>query len=71
MPLCVETHRSTTGLAFLLHGGKVSRESKIQSTVMEAEYVAVSDRGKVVLWLHQLLSDMRYMMVPMKAHCDS
>jgi len=60
----LDTRRSTTGYTFLVNSGSISWSSKIQTTVAlsttEAEYMALSETTKEVIWLRQLLSDLGY-----------
>ena len=55
-----DTRRSTTGYVFTLNGGPVAWSSTTQSTTAlastEAEYMALSDAMKEVLWLRWLLT---------------
>ena len=55
----VDTRRSTTGFVFMINGGPVSWSSTTQSTTAlastEAEYMALTDAMKEVLWLRRLL----------------
>ena len=58
----VVTRRSTTGFVFVLHGGPVAWQSKLQSTVAcstcEAEYQATGMATREALWLAKLLPDL-------------
>ena len=59
----VNDRRSTTGYAFILGDGVISWTSKRQLIVAlsttEAEYLAASHCTKEVIWLRQLLNDVR------------
>src|SRR5258705_5148579 len=53
-------HQSISGFTFLDSGGAVSWSSKQQSTVvtssMHAEYIAMAEASKELVWLRRLLS---------------
>jgi hypothetical protein len=59
----VDDRKSTTGMAFMLNGGMISCESKKQATValstMEAEYMALCQGTKEVIWLQRLFVDIQ------------
>lgn len=59
---CVETRQSTRGYVFNLANGDISWSSKSQSTVSdsttEAEYKALNDVSKEVVYLRRLLSEL-------------
>ena len=71
----LDTRRSTTGYAFLLHGGAVSWSSRLQSTVavstVEAEYMSAAAAVKEALWLHVLLAELGMSVKPMLVQCDN
>jgi len=58
---CVYTRRCTSGVVLLLNGGPIiwfSRKQGIVATsTTYAEYVAVHDAGKEVVWTRQLLEE--------------
>lgn len=60
----VDTRRSTTGYAFKIGNGVVSRRSQRQKTVAlsttEAEFMAICDGAKEAIWLRQLLTDIDF-----------
>jgi hypothetical protein len=55
----VDTRRSTTGYVFMISGGPVSWQSRIQTSVslssMEAEYMVASAATQEAMWLIRLL----------------
>jgi hypothetical protein len=71
----IDTRRSTTGYVFIMHGGAISWNSRLQPTVAvsttEAEYMAASSAVKEALWLRLLLGDLGYAMPTMTINCDN
>ena len=61
----MEDRHSTTGNVFIMAGGPISWLSQKQSIVAlstaEAEYIALSSAAQEVVWLKQLLQDLREM----------
>ena len=59
----MENRHSTTGNVFIMAGGPISWLSQKQSTVAlstaEAEYIALSSAAQEVVWLKQLLQDLK------------
>ena len=57
-----DSRRSTTGFVFMLNGGPVAWQSRLQSSValssLEAEYMAMSEATKECIWLRRLLSNL-------------
>ena len=58
----LDSRRSTTGFASFSQGALIAYKSKLQNTVAlsttEAEFMALSDLGKHVLWLRRLREDL-------------
>jgi len=57
-----DTRRSTTGYVFMMGGGPISWNCKLQSTValstMEAEYMSLCAAAKEVLWYRMFLEEL-------------
>ena len=73
---CHETRRSTTGIISMLNHSPISWSSKRQATTasstLEAEYLAVSDAVRDVLWTRHLLSEVGQPQGdPTTIHCDN
>ena len=71
----LDTYRSTSGYVFTLAGGAVSWQSKIQKCVAlsttEAEYIAMNEAGKEMLWLKLFLEDLGQKQGLCLLYCDS
>lgn len=71
----INTRRSTTGYVFILNGGAISWNSKLQPTVaastVEAEYMAASSAVKEALWIRRLLMEMDVPIDVPIIKCDS
>ena len=71
----LDKRRSTTGYIFTLGGGPISWGSILQWTIAlsttEAEYMAVTETVKEVIWLKGLLSDLGVIQEKNKVFCDN
>jgi hypothetical protein len=71
----LQTRRSTSGFAFLYHGGPISWTSRRQQCVAlsttEAEFVAAAEATKEAVWLQQLLSEIYTTKLPTPLSCDN
>ena len=60
----IDTRRSTTGYVIMLNNGAVAWRSQRQPTValstMEAEYMALTEATKELIWMHGLLTELGY-----------
>ena len=58
----IDSRKSTTGFVFTLGGTTISWASNLQKIVTlsttEAEYVAVIETGKEMIWLHGFLDEL-------------
>ena len=57
--LDIDSRKSTSGYVFTFGGGAISwrsvKQSSIANSTMEAEYIAVSEATKEVVWLKNFL----------------
>jgi len=71
----IDSRRSTTGYVFIMHGGAVSWNSKLQATVAvsttEAEYMAAAGAVKEALWLRKLMGDFGIPIKTVKIYGDN
>src|SRR4051812_546770 len=60
----IDNRKSTTGYVFTLHGGAITWNSKKQPTVAlsttEAEYMALGQVTKEVIWLKKFLAEIGF-----------
>ena len=70
----LDTRRSTTGYLFRVYGGVVAWKSRRQPTVAlsttEAEYMALSDAARHMIWTHKALLELNQHYEPI-LHADS
>jgi hypothetical protein len=59
-----DTRRSTSGSIIIFLGGPIYWESRLQKVVAtsstEAEYIALSEGCRTIIWIRQLLQDLQY-----------
>ncbi|KXZ41602.1 hypothetical protein GPECTOR_370g152 [Gonium pectorale] len=71
----LDTRRSTTGYVFVMGGGAICWQSKLQQTValstVEAEYMAASAATRQALWLQKLLDVFEFEPSPMPIYGDN
>ena len=69
----MQRRQSTTGFVYILHGGAISWNSKLQAKVAvstsEAEYMAATQAVKEALWLKTLWKDIGLTAGPVKISC--
>ena len=60
----IDTRRSTTGYVVMINNGAVAWRSQLQPTValstMEAEYMALTEATKELIWIRKLLAELGY-----------
>lgn len=71
----LDGRKSTSGYVFTFAGGAVSWQSKLQKCVAlsttEAEYIALTEAGKEMLWLKRFLQQLAIKQEGSVIHCDS
>ena len=71
----LDGRKSTTGFLYTFAGGAVSWQSRLQRCVAlsttEAEYIAIAEGGKEMLWLKRFLEELGFKQKEYKVHCDS
>ena len=73
----IDGRKSTGGYIFMLSGGPLSHQSKLQSTVAlsscEAEYMATTEAGKEALWVARFLACLGFRLPsqPVDLHADN
>ena len=71
----VDISRSTSGYVMTYAGGAVSWQSRLQKTVAlsttEAEYMAVVEVGKEVLWMKDFIGELGIRQEEYRLYCDS
>jgi hypothetical protein len=72
---CRDTRRSTTGWIIELDDSPIVWSSRRQATVSasmtEAEYIAISEAGREIMWLRELLETLGYRQPTTTLHCDN
>jgi ATP-binding cassette subfamily B (MDR/TAP) protein 1 len=72
---CLDTRKSTTGYIFTLGGTAVSWMSRLQKSVAlsttEAEYMAISEAGKEMIWLKSFLEELGKKQADSSLYSDS
>jgi hypothetical protein len=72
----LETRRSTTGHCFKFRGSRISwgstRQSTVATSTCEAEYMALTEATKEVIWLCRMLEEMNVKVTkPITLCCDN
>ena len=71
----LDGRKSTSGFIYTFAGGAVSWQSRLQKCVAlsttEAEYIAITEAGKEMLWLKRFLEELGIKQEEYKIHCDS
>ena len=71
----VDTHRSTMGFVFSMHGGPISWRSCLQPitalSTIEVEYIEVTEAPKEALWLKDMALEMGLEQEAVRVHYDS
>lgn len=74
-PTDLDKRKSLTGYVFTLSGSAISWKETLQSIVglstTEAEYMAITEAVKKVVWLQGLLGELGLSQDHMVVHCDS
>lgn len=71
----LDSRKSTSGFIYTFTGGAVSWQSRLQKCVAlsttEAEYIAIAEAGKEMLWLKRFLEELGIKQKEYKIHYDS
>ncbi|GKE33991.1 hypothetical protein Tco_1453313 [Tanacetum coccineum] len=71
---CLDSGKSTTGYVFTLGGTAVSWMSRIQKCIamstIEAEYIAIAEAGKELVWLKNFLKELDIAQTECVLFCD-
>ena len=69
----MDTHHSTMGFVFSMHGGPISWRSCLQPittlSTTEVEYIEVTEAAKEALWLKGLTLEMGLAQEAVRVHC--
>ncbi|MCO5604212.1 hypothetical protein L7F22_058375 [Adiantum nelumboides] len=72
---CVDSHKSTTGWIYTFAGFAISWRSILKdctsNSIIEAEYIALSEACKEAIWLARLVKDLGLEQCLAVLHCDS
>ena len=71
----LDGRKSTSGFIYTFAGGAVSWQSRLQRCIAlsttEAEYIAIAEAGKEMLWLKRFLQELGIKQTDYKIHSDS
>ena len=72
---CVDTRRSTVGFIIYMCGGPIAWKSQMKKTIAlsscEAEYMALSEAGREIIWIINFLTEIGVKFNRPRIYCDS